>query len=202
MCGIAGFVDFAGHAPGEAQRAHRAHDRRIAHRGPDGDGDLRRRARGARPSPPGHHRPGLGAAAHGRGRRPGADRLQRRDLQLPGVARRSWRRAATSSARAPTPRPSLRGLPGVGRGRASNASMACSRSRSGMRAHSRCCWRRDRVGKKPLYLLPPTARSSPSPRSSRRCAPAGDARTTSIPKRSTAISPSATSRRRRLSTAE
>ena len=97
MCGIAGFLyadaDSAGrpaHAPGDDGRRHRPP--RARRRG------LLGRA-GRRPGPPPavDHRPGRRRPADRQRGRLGPGRLQRRDLQLPGAARRAWSPAGTAS---------------------------------------------------------------------------------------------------------
>ena len=81
----------------------------------------------------------------------GVDRLQRRDLQLPGTARAiSWR-AGISSATAQRHRDPGSPLRAGRRRRVSSDFGACSPSPSGTPAQSRLLLARDRFGKKPLY---------------------------------------------------
>ena len=79
------------------------------------------------------------------------DHLQRRGLQLPRAARRARAPRATASARTPTPRSCSHAYARVGRRRASSASTACSRSRSGTASARELFLARDRFGVKPLY---------------------------------------------------
>ena len=74
----------------------------IAHRGPDGEGDLdaSERARRLRAPPADDHRPRDRRPADARRRRQ-LDHLQRRDLQLPRAARRARRAAGSGRARTP-----------------------------------------------------------------------------------------------------
>ena len=87
MCGICG-VALKDGAPADAAALGRM-AAALAHRGPDDEGiEVPRRGRPRAP-PPRDHRPLRGRApADGQRGRVGADRLQRRDLQLPRAARR------------------------------------------------------------------------------------------------------------------
>ena len=90
MCGIAGTFGFGDEA------LIRAMTDTIAHRGPDGDGLLRRRRASASATAgwPSRTSKGGSQPMSERGRL-GRRRLQRRDLQLPGAARAASWRAAT-----------------------------------------------------------------------------------------------------------
>ena len=150
MCGIAGFVDFAGHAPDQARDARRAHDRR--HRA------SRARRRGllssttcrARSSPARHHRCGSGPAADGWRGRPVQIVFNGEIYNYLRAARASSRRAGIASARTRTPKSSSSPTFEWGE--------ACVERLHGMfafaiwdtRSHA-LFLARDRVGKKPLY---------------------------------------------------
>ena len=104
MCGIAGILNLDGEPVSPVDPAQRMTDA-IAHRGPDGEGIYADGACGPRPSPAGDHRPLAG--------RPPADADARRPLRRSATTARSTtsrscapssRRAATRSARAPTPK--------------------------------------------------------------------------------------------------
>ena len=81
MCGIAGYQGTA--APGVLPDMLRT----LRHRGPDDTGLHEEPSVGLGHDPPRHHRSGGRAAADGQRGRLALDRLQRRDLQLPGAAR-------------------------------------------------------------------------------------------------------------------
>ena len=149
VCGIAGVLDRSGR-PVERELLQRMGDV-IAHRGPDGEGQyadgpvglVNRRLAIIDPVAGGRHADGLA-------RRALLHHLQRRGLQLPRAARRARAPPATASARTPTPRSSSTPTrPGARR--ASSASTACSRSRSGTARRAELFLARDRFGVKPLY---------------------------------------------------
>ena len=118
MCGISGRVNYRSGAP--VQRRDVDRDVRSAAASRAGRRwCLDRWRRGLWPSPSRRHRSvRRGPATVPHGGRPPDDHLQRRDLQLPGAAARSWSSAATASARGPTPRSILQALRGVRRRRA------------------------------------------------------------------------------------
>ena len=86
MCGIAGVYLREQACNADTLTAMRD---TLVHRGPDDGRQFRRRAGGPRTPAPQHHRPGERPAADVHRRRPLRAGLQRRDLQLPRVARRS-----------------------------------------------------------------------------------------------------------------
>ena len=102
MCGIAGFVERdvlgAGIAAEEQTAVLDRMCRMMAHRGPDDRGHLRRTA-ASRSACAGSRIIDLEGGQQPISDEDGTshDRLQRRDLQLPGAASASWKRAATRS---------------------------------------------------------------------------------------------------------
>ena len=149
MCGIAGVLERSGR-PVERELLQRMGDV-IAHRGPDGEGQhadgpvglVNRRLAIIDPTPA-----GAMPMASGDGRywiTYNGEVYNFRELRARARGRR-----ATASARTPTPRSCSTPTPPGGR-RASSASTACSRSRSGTRERSELFLARDRFGVKPLY---------------------------------------------------
>ena len=104
MCGINGIAlsDGSRSAPGRARAG--AHARRDYASRPGRGGPLPGRQRRPRPPPPEHRGRGRRAPADDERGRLAPHHLQRRDLQPRGLPRRSWKRAATSTARTATPK--------------------------------------------------------------------------------------------------
>ena len=94
MCGIAGYYRLPV-APDKRRGLLARMIGSIAHRGPDGNGILRRRRRRPGARAPEHHRPRRRPAADVQRGRHRLDHLQRRDLQLRRAARRAASPAAT-----------------------------------------------------------------------------------------------------------
>ena len=147
MCGICGIATARGAVDRERLAAMSA---TLVHRGPDADGDLRRRRDRPRVAAPLDHRPrGRRPADRQRGRN-GRPRPERRDLQLPRAARASSSAPATASAPTPTPRCSSTRYEEWGLGFAERLrgmfAIALWDARS-----RRLVLARDRFGIKPLY---------------------------------------------------
>ena len=150
MCGIAGRFNFRSGAP-VSPEVVRDMCTLLAHRGPDGDGVWTRRRRRSRPSPAGDHRSHRG--------RPAADdhRGRRFWITFNGEIYNFLElRRQFESRRPPVPleqrhRGDPRGVPRVGRRRASSICAACSRFAIWDSRDRTLFLARDRLGKKPLH---------------------------------------------------
>ena len=168
MCGIAGVLDRSG-APVPLEVLRRMGDV-IAHRGPDDEGAVRRRARSGSPT---------GGSRSSTSRRPGTCRWRASAARSssPTTARsttsascgRSSRRSGTGSARTPTPRSCSTAYERVGRGVRRALQRHVRASRSGTATARELFLARDRFGVKPLYYAEAGAARPVRLRRSSRC---------------------------------
>ena len=187
MCGIAGIVHADPRYPGRSRSCSGRMTDVLAHRGPDADGLHSARARRS-----GHRRLSIIDLADRRpadlqrGPDEGGD-PQRRDLQLPGAARRArgarppLRHALRHRGRSSTPTRSS--APAAWRGCAGMFAFALWDA-----PRRRLLLARDRVGKKPLYYAHGRRAAASSPPSSRRCSRTRPSSARSTWRRSTTIS--------------